>query len=79
VQRMLLDGRPTALAAWRLVFLPNEDFAIIGAGSENGTVFWVGPCDLPDGSCVPCEGVTCTGCLCRGWAIYHVKHFYSTI
>lgn len=35
MQRVLLDGRPTALAAWRLVFLPNEDFAVIRAGSEN--------------------------------------------
>ena len=35
MQRMLLDGRPTTLAAWRLIFLPNEDFAVIRAGSEN--------------------------------------------
>jgi hypothetical protein len=35
VQRMLLDSGPTELAAWRLIFLPNEDSAVIRAGSEN--------------------------------------------
>lgn len=66
VQRMLLDGGPTALAAWRLIFLPNEDFSVIGAGSKNGTIFWMRPCDLPDGTRVTCEGVTCSSCLWRG-------------
>ena len=65
MQRMFLDGGPTALAAWRLVFLPNEDFAVIGARSEDGTIFWMGPCDLPDGTRVSCEGVTGSGCLWR--------------
>ena len=59
MEGVLLDLRPSIRRRARtltLLFLPNDDFAIVRTRRENLAELWVRPRDLPDGTCMATAG-----------------------